>query len=230
MRNLVEMRLKPKALAQFGLPDIPYPIPANDLESSLLDGGELPFAVMLHGLQERSRDGKANWLEIEPAMDRLAELLACDDTRDVISGASDDWWLEIGPVDLGARLVTIQRDDALIAAITARDDGCLRVAGFRPLDGKSAGYLISLGQMSHPQQGVCMHENNWDYALDCAASNGNSYAADQGEAYLSYWEKGLGISWEGSAVSKWRKQTNLAARPAARVVIELGIFYAFQRV
>ena len=121
-----------------------------------------------------------------------AELLAPDDARDVISAAGDHWWLEVGPVDLGGKLVTIQRGDALIAAITARDDGRLRVAVFRPLDAKGAEYLIGLGQVPHPEHGVCMRENNWEYALDCSAGNGNHYAAERGEAYLSYWEKGLG--------------------------------------
>src|SRR5690606_6418819 len=46
----------------------------------------------------------------------------------------------------------------------------------------------------------------------------------RGEAYLSYWEKGLGISWDGSDVPEWRKQLDLVARPAARVVAELGVY------
>lgn len=36
--------------------------------------------------------------------------------------------------------------------------------------------------------------------------------ADRGEAYLSYWEKGLGIRWGGSDVPEWRKQLDLVAR------------------
>lgn len=210
---------------RYGLPDILYPVPAADLKSALLDSGDLPLAVMLHGLQHRNRDGEAEWQEFESAMDRLAELLAPDDAREIISGAGDHWWLEIGPVDLGLKLVTIQRGDALVAAITAREDGRLRVAVFRPLDAKSAEYLIGLGQVPHPEHGVCMRQNNWEYALDCSAGNGNYYAADRGEAYLSYWGKGLGISWDGSEVPEWRKQLDLVARPAARVMTELGIYY-----
>ncbi len=225
MQNFAELHLKPETLARYGLPDIPYPIPAADLKSALLDNGDLPLAAMLLGLQQRSRDGEAEWQQVEPAMDRLAELLAPDDARDVISAAGDHWWLEVGPVDLGGKLVTIQRGDALIAAITARDDGRLRVAVFRPLDAKSAEYLSGLGQVPHPEHGVCMRENNWEYALDCSAGNGNHYAAERGEAYLSYWEKGLGISWDGSDVPEWRKQLDLVARPASRVVAELGVYY-----
>jgi hypothetical protein len=101
--------------------------------------GELPLAVMLHGLQRRSEEGgDADWKALEPAMDRLAGLLAPDDAREVLSASGDDWWLEIGPVDLEASLVTVQRGDDLVAAITRREDGRLRVAVFRPLDAKSA--------------------------------------------------------------------------------------------
>ena len=125
MQDFAELHLKPETLARYGLPDIPYPVPTTDLKSALLENGDLPLAVMLHGLQQRSRDGEAEWQQVEPAMDRLAELLAPDDARDVVSAAGDHWWLEVGPVDLGGKLVTIQRGDALIAAITARDDGRL---------------------------------------------------------------------------------------------------------
>ncbi len=60
-------------------------------------------------------------------------------------------------MDLGDKLVTIHRGNALIAAITARNDGCLRVDVFRPLDATSAECLIGLGQVQHPEHGVCMH-------------------------------------------------------------------------
>jgi hypothetical protein len=225
MQNFAELHLKPGSLERYGLPDIPYPVQAADIRSAMLGGGELPLAAMLHGLQQISRAGEAQWQQNEPAMDRLAELLAPDDAREIISAAGDHWWLEIGPVDLGAKLVTIQRGGALTAAITAREDGRLRVAVFRPLDAKSAEYLIGLGQVPHPEHGVCMRENNWEYALDSSVGNGNYYAASRGEAHLSYWEKGLGISFDGSEVPGWGKQLGLVARPAARVVAELGIYY-----
>lgn len=225
MQNFVELHFKQEALEQYRLPDIPYPVPASELESALLDNGQLPFPVMLYGLQQQSRDGESQWQQIETTMDRLAELLAPEDARENISVAGDDWWLEFGSVDLGARLVTIQRGEMLIAAITARQDGRLRVIVFRPLDGKSAEYLIGLGQVPHPEHGVCMRENNWEYALDCSAGNGNFYAADRGEAYLSYWEKGLGICGDGTELPEWRKQRDLIARPAARVVTELGVYF-----
>ena len=226
MPNSAEMHLKPEALARYGLPDIAYPIASADLQAALTGGGELPLAMMLHGLQEVARDGETDWKHLEPAMSRLSELLAPEDERDVISAAGDTWWIEIGPVDLSGKLVTVQRGNDLIAAITPRDDGRLRVAVFRPLDAKSAEYLTGLGQVPHPEHGVCMRENNWEYALDCSAGNGNYYAADRGEAYLSYWEKGLGISWDGTEVPEWRTQLSLVARPAAQAVVDLGVHHS----
>lgn len=226
MPNSVDMHLKPEVLARYGLPDIAYPIASADLQTALTGGGELPLAMILHGLQEVARDGETDWKHLETAMSRLSELLAPEDERDVISAVGDTWWIEIGPVDLGGKLVTVQRGNDLIAAITPRDDGRLRVAVFRPLDAKSAEYLTGLGQAPHPEHGVCMRENNWEYALDCSAGNGNYYAADRGEAYLSYWEKGLGISRDETEVPEWRTQLSLVARPAAQVVVDLGVHHS----
>ena len=102
----------------------------------------------------------ADWEALELALDRLAELIAPDDHRTVVSAAGDSWWLEIGPVDLDGPIVTIQRGDQLIAAIGSREDGRLRVAAYRPLDAKAADYLISLSLLPKPDGGVCMRENN----------------------------------------------------------------------
>lgn len=225
MRNYTTLHFKPEILEQYGLPDIPYSIPITDLHSVLVGNGELPLAVMLHGLQRQNQDGGAQWQLFEPAMDRLAELLSPDDSREIISAEGDHWWLEVGFVNLYAQIITIQRGEALVAAITCRDDGRLRVAVFRPLDAKSAEFLIGLGQKPHPKHGVCMRENNWEYALDCSAGMGNIYADNRGEAYLSYWEQGLGLSSTGDEVHEWRRQVILVARPAARVITELGIYY-----
>ncbi|MGV8940022.1 MAG: ADP-ribosylglycohydrolase family protein [Lysobacter sp.] len=229
MQNVAELHLKPSILANYGLPDIPYPVPGTYLETVLAGDGELPLAALLHGLQHQAGDGEAIWQQIEPAMDRLAELLAPDDPREVIVAQGDDWWLEFGPVDLNTRIVTIQRGGVLVAAITARDDGRLRIAVFRPLDGKSAEMLTALGVTPHPEYGVSMRENNWEYALDSAAGIGNYYAADRGESYRSYWEHGIGISHDGSEVPEWRQYKGLVARPSARVATEIGVHYMLSR-
>jgi hypothetical protein len=225
MDNLPELQLKPETLQRHGLPDIAYPVPVAKLASALGSDGELPFAVMLHGLQQRAGVGDEDWKCLEPAMDRLAELLTAEDGAATVAAGGDDWWLEIGPVDLGAELVTIQRNDDLIAAITPRDDGRLRVAVFRPLDCGSAARLIGLSGTPDPEHGVCMRENNWQYALDCSFANGNIYAWEAGRAFLSYWKSIGNDDQKSTGLPAWRKRGSIAARPATRVALELGVHY-----
>lgn len=100
---------------------------------------------MLVGLQRRAAAGDIDWRALEPAMARLAELLAPDDDATATTLAGDDWWLELAPVDVTDEILTIQRDGELIAAIAPREDGRLRVAVYRPLDAESAGMLIRSG-------------------------------------------------------------------------------------
>ncbi len=223
--NTADIHLKPAVLARLGLPDLAYPVPVEALHSVLGDGGELHFALLLHGLQQRSRDGQSPWQGLEPAMDRLAELAAPDDDRDMVVARGDNWWLEIGPVDLSGRIVTIQRGDCLIAALVPRQDGRLRVAVYRPLDGKSAAYLIRCSVNPDPVHGVAMRENNWEYLLDGSASTAHWYAAERGEAHLSRWDQGIGVEWDGKVDARWWAMRELVPRRAAAVATELGVYY-----
>ena len=221
-----EIHLKREALEQYGLPDIGYPVSPADLQASLAAGGEVSWAIFLYRLQERMQNESSDWRADEAAADRLTQLVSPDDPREVITAASEEWWLEFGSVDLGAKIVTIQRQDELIAAISEREDGRLRVAVFRPLDAGSASFLISLGRIPHPDGGVCMRENNWEYALDSSAGMGNFYADIRGVSHLSYWEKGIGLNHDGSVNPEWRSKLNLQARPASRGATEVGVYYS----
>ena len=225
MQDFVELKLRQHVLARYGLPDVLYPVHINLLEV-VAGGGDLPLAALLYGMQRRSREAEHDWRQFDAALERLAMLVAPVDDRGVISVSGDNWWLEIGPVDLNCKLVTIQRGEELIAAIIPREDGRLRVAAFRPLDAKSVDCLISLGLNPHPDSGVCMRENNWEYALDCSAGMGNVYAADEGKAYLSFWEFGIGIQNDGSENPVFRPYKDLIARSAALVATELGVYYS----
>ena len=225
--TIVELRLKPETLERYSLPNILYPMSLEAFDAALGSDAELDFGLMLYQLQKRSREGDADWQQLEPAMDRLAQLVAPDDPGPVLSATGENWWLEVGPVDLEGPIVTVQRGDVLIAAMSATEEGRLRVASYRPLDGKSANYLLSLGLKPYLEHGVCMRANNWEYALDCAAGSGNFYADDRDEAYLSYWQSGLGNIAEGSQDAHWFAITNLKSRAASLTVAELGIQYSF---
>jgi hypothetical protein len=252
MSEWVQLRLKSAVLERWELPNIDYPVLSDRVAEVLAMDHELPWSELLYGLQlasaQKSNTQKSStqkssaqiaserepseatsyeWQGLEPAMARLAELMVPEKSRAVVTAAGDDWWLEIGPVDLSSEIVTIQRQDYLIAALAPRTDGALRVATFRPLDGKSAGYLTALGQVPHPEGGVCFRENNWEYALDCSAGTGNLYASIEGAAHLSYWESGLGIQSEGTESPVWRSQLGLTRRPGNQVAVEIGTHYVY---
>jgi len=225
---LIDLQFKPPFLARHGLPDIPYPLRPHVLDALISGDGEPPFAEILYGVQLRSGDGASDWEGLEPALARLAELIAPEDHRTVVSAAGDSWWLEIGPVDLDGPIVTIQRGDQLIAVIGSREDGRLRVAAWRPLDAKSADYLTALSLLPQLDGGVCMRANNWEYALDCSAGAGNYYACERGEAHLSWWQHGIGTGQEGTVQPEWRAMRDMAARRPSMVAIEIGVRYALK--
>jgi hypothetical protein len=228
--RFAELHLKPEALLRFGLPNIGYPIPAAMVPELLASSDDLPLAALLHWLQQQSSQAERDFRKLEPAMARLARLLAPDDdTRDTVTAIGDDWWLELGPVDLAGEIVTIQRDNELVVAIARRDDGRLRAAAFRPLDASSANKLLILAQNPHPDGGVCMRENNWEYALDASAGMAQAYAAEEGSAYFSYWQRGIGTFHDGKTSAIFRAHRNLAARRSAEVAIELGLHYELSR-
>ncbi|WP_296721620.1 hypothetical protein [Erythrobacter sp.] len=212
--GFVMLQFKPEALARHGLPVITYPMPVALLEIMLGNDGESPLPFMLAGLQIFTARGGCQWENFEPALLNLTENLAPDDRREEISAAGENWWIELGDIDPAAPAITIERDGKLIAAMTKREDGRLRATAFRSLDGKSANMLIGLSLRPHPVHGVSMRENNWEYALDCAAANGNNYAASRGEAYLGYYPDGI----EARLLEMMRP---------ALVALQLGVCFAF---
>lgn len=229
MSEYVWLELKGEVLERWQLPRISYPVAVDSVAEVLDPDGELAWSALLHGLQVASERGKGEWQSWEPAMARLTALIAPGESPRATTAAGDSWWLEIGPVDLDGRIVTIQRESSLIAAVAPREDGRLRVATFRPLDGKSASYLIGLGRRPHPEGGVCLRENNWEYALDCSSGNGNLYAFAAGAAHLSYWESGLGNERDGSVNVAWRQQIQQPTRPVNQVAMEIGTYFSFSQ-
>jgi hypothetical protein len=224
MDNFIEIHLKPQTLERYGLPDLPYPFTIDDLQASLDDDEGPPFATLLYNLQKRSEYDCPHWQKLEPAMARLAELLAPEAHHEILTVASEDWWLELGPINLDTKIVTVQRQNLLIAAINPTKGGRLRIATYRPLDAKSANRLIGLGHNPHPEHGICHRENNWEYALDISVGTGNLYASIAGDSHLSYWEHGIGVCDDGTQDPEWRNMTTLKPHPATHVMMELGIY------
>jgi len=208
--------------ARHNLPDRGYPIPIG-LLGEIAANDDPALELLMFGLQERSQYASKRWKQYELAIDRLAELVANGTQRSEIVASGSHWWLELGPVNLKETIVTIQRGNKLISALSRRIDGRLRVSVFRALDAKSLGYLISLGQVPDPEYGVAMRENNWEYALDSSAGMGNFYAAESGSAYLSFWEKGIGNASDGSVVPVFKAYEDLTARQPEWTAVQLAV-------
>jgi hypothetical protein len=225
--GFVELHLKSDVLSRLNLPDIPYPVPIELVEQAINADSQLAYAAWLYGLQETMRGQGVDWLAMERAADSLTDLLANPTSNDSETAAGDDWWLEVGDIDLTNEVITIQRACFLIAAIQPRIDGRLRVASYRPLDAKAASYLVSLSATPHPEHGVCMRENNWEYALDCSAGMGNVYAEKSGESYLSFWQFGVGLDSNTAPLEDWVSQRCLERVAPARTVAQIGAWYTF---
>ena len=142
------------------------------------------------------------------------------------TAAGEEWWLEAADIDLESEIVTIQKGGFLIAAIEPRPDGRLRVASYRPMDGKAIGYLIGLGAVPGPDETVCMRDNNWEYAKDCSAGIGNMYSDTAGESYPSYWEYGIGLDSTGSSVGEWRTFQHQRPVPAEEIIAQIGAWFS----
>jgi hypothetical protein len=159
-------------------------------------------------------------------MRRLAELLALgiNGEPDAIEG--DRWYVRLGPVDLGTKIVTVQRQHRLIAAITGAADGRLVVSAFQPLDARAIRMLTGCGVKPAPDGTVCLRPNNWEYTLDASAGMGQAYAARDGETYLSYWEFGIGVSADGETLPDWRRHRSAVPWPASLVAAQIAVHAA----
>ncbi len=224
MKDFALFKMKKHFYERMGLPQIHFPVPVDELvRISMTVDIDLP--VLLYWLQEYSAHNPDKWLDEEHAMYRLAEILAPEDDRETALVEGDSWSFLLSPVDLSKEIITIQRRDRLLAAMQPLDDGSLKASVYRPLDAKSCSYLVSLGVRPDPEHGVFMRENNWEYALDSSAGMGNMYASEAGEAYLSYWQFGVGITSDKKPVSPWVGMRTLTPLPVNITERQVGVWY-----
>ncbi|MBJ6978351.1 hypothetical protein [Luteimonas sp. MC1895] len=142
MHQMIELHPKPDALDVLGLPAIPYPVALPVFQAAVANDGEPPLADMLLGLQLRAADARADWQRMEPAMARLAELLAGDDMRERIPLECAPW-LEVAPVEPDRAALALVRGDLALAALSF-EEGRWQVAACRPLDAGALRLLHAL--------------------------------------------------------------------------------------
>ena len=118
--GLMTFHFKASALESLGLPNIGYPVPSKYIPELAASSGDLPYELLLFWLQNHTAEPGVDWLQYEPAMIALLELITTDDHRTNVTAETEEWCLDIGLVSLDSEVVTIQRDGRLIAAICSR--------------------------------------------------------------------------------------------------------------
>ena len=184
---------------------------------------------MLFSLQLQASQPHRDWQHLHSTMDALVCKLAEDEVGQPGEVDAAQWQLELGPIDLSGDIITLQRDEELLAAMRANQMGGLVLASYYPLDSMSLNKLMALGVKPHPRHGVAMRENNWQFALDQATAMGNHYAADRGEPYLAHWRHGLGLSVDGGEVFGWCSQRHSQPATAAQTAVQLDVCYRWEK-
>jgi len=212
------IRWRGATLARDGIPDLDYPVPRAVVENLIQNQGQsegtLDYADMLRWMQDYAELCPDGWDGREAAALRLAELIlpADQDAPDALSTAQ--WYLQLGEVDLGATIVTVQRGEQLLAAVRPDGEGRVVAAIYRPLDHHAARLLTGCAQRPGPDGSVCLRPNAWEYTLDQSAAMGQVYASCAGGSYLSFWELGLGLSRDRTIIAPWHAQRSLEPLPA----------------
>ncbi len=209
MEDFKEFHLNKEWLEMYNLPDIGYPVPVSQLNELSQSGGKIDLKALLHWLQEYSTLHADKWLSLETAIFRLALLLAPEDKERQIRVYGDNWFLVCGAVNLEQKIISIQRQDHLIAAISPLDNGLLCVCSYRPLDAGTARYLIDLSQTIDSDSG----KSSWEFVLERVLEETKSNVKEKGEAYLKFWELGLGVSSEGNFEEPWFSEYESASIP-----------------
>jgi hypothetical protein len=218
-------------MKSYGLPTIGFPAPHAAIKAAISGQLEIGFEELLYWLQRFTEIDTVQWRDYAPAMTRLAELITSEPAMAVVAIEGETFWLELGEVDLlRGDIVTIQRGEGLIGAFQKRENGALRFAAYQPLDAKAIRYATGLALKPSSDGTVCMRPDNWEYALDCSAGNGNFYAADSGACYLSRWEFGLGISSDGSRVMGWCTEREKSPQEPGFVATQIEVHRRFQDV
>ena len=192
----MQISFKKEFLKENNLINIEYPVPLDLATKISAKDSHIDFADMLFWLQEYSSSLKNDsWEDLEPAMLRLSEVIAQKNNDPVGNIHTPDFYIHVQPHKLDKELISIMRRDKVLAVILPGDKLTISIMVFYPLDARSIRCLMDIAKHPHPEHGVSLRENNWEYALDCAAPTmGSMLAQEDGRSYFAYWEYGLGVN------------------------------------
>jgi hypothetical protein len=226
-----DLRWKAELMREYSLPEIGYPVPYAAIKAAVSGQLDIGFEELLYWLQVYTAILQVRWRDYGLSMLRLAELTTIEPPVDVIALEGKTFWLELGCVDrLNNDIVTIQRDDELLGAFEARNDGTLRFEAYHSLDARAIGFVTGLALKPNADGSIPMQRSNWESALAGSAGMGQVYAAQRGDCYLSRWEFGLGISADGTRVAGWHEQRAKRPQKPRFVATQIEIFTSFQQL
>lgn len=211
-------------LNQLNLPEFRYEVPAAYSQTLKIDMANPPLDAMLYSLQVRAAEGAADWGAMAIPMARLTELLRQRYSSSSADLEGDSWWITLGSADILNDVITIERDQRLFIAFNKRPDGRLETSVYRPLCARGIGSLLSLNMRQHPDGGVAMRENNWEYAADNAALSSNTYAAMDGRTYMARWANGFGMGQDGDIAEATIERKNVTVRSIELVTTEIRVY------
>lgn len=185
-------------LKKHGLPKIDYPVPIASFEQVLANNKDIKTTDLLFWLQGYSSTIKNGWEALEAAMLILCQKIAPKDENPNINIHTPDFFINVQQRDLSLGLISIMRQDQVLAIIRPMPDFTIGITVFHPLDSKSICYLMGISQHPHPKYGVGMNKNNWEFAIHLASNEPASIQGQQkGESYFLPWGKGLGVPHSG---------------------------------
>jgi len=206
--EFIKTQANTTSIDEAGLFKYKFPIPLKEVKTFI--DPDYSLEMLLSWLQRYSKylSKPEQWLKLEDVMIKLSLAIAPESLNKTLIQEAE-FTLDLGKVDLNREVVTVQRKNFLIAALQDRGDSKLLTNIYRPPCEKSVSYIINLSANPSEDGSISMRPNNWEYALDCSVGAGNTYASERGEAYLSYWEYGLGKLKDQTSIKQWEQQQNL---------------------
>jgi hypothetical protein len=134
--------LKKDVLKELGLEEIQYPVPYAELPE-IISSHDVPYHMLLLWLQLYSSVSPDDWKDLEDAMSALTALIGGDSRQSTANVTGDTWKFVASLADMTKEVVTIQRNELLVAAISSSDQGGLIISHYRPFDAKSIRYLLA---------------------------------------------------------------------------------------
>lgn len=210
--KFTELKLSEEVRARLGLPDLPYEVPAIYAEVFGVNPDAPPLEAMLYALQLRAEEEAVDWLMLAPAMDRLVALLGERAWPGTSLIETDSSLVRLGEVDLDGAVITVQRQERIVAAFQAIEGKQLVTQLFHPPCARTIHTILSLNMRPKEDGVIPYYGTNWDYAADSAAGSGQYYAAEAGRTYLAHWASGVGLGFDGEPLDLWMKARR-EARP-----------------